>query len=208
METQRVTKPSGVTLSPENLTRSSECASKSLSVRPMEAEITSGWFMLLVVCRISSEEKTIAGGGFPARGLGMTSTARYECLLHFAAFLDGGFPSSGIPPEIIAITRCVLRSLGSSLLLSALVFGLFCLCLTLRSSSLFLFLPVYSRNLLFFSPSSMKSRRSRHSSVSCPCCLWYLQYERRSPLLVFLWVLEPVPSRPEILRSGTGLGRR
>ncbi|MED6136484.1 hypothetical protein PIB30_056534 [Stylosanthes scabra] len=141
--------------------------------------------MLLVVCRISSEEKTIAGGGFPARGLGMTSTASHECLFCFAAFLDGGFPSSGIPPEIIAISQCALRSLGSSLLLSALVSGLFCLCLTLRSSSLFLFLPMYSRNLPFFSPSSMKSRRSRHSSVSCSCCLRYLQYERRSPLLVF-----------------------
>ncbi|MED6160969.1 hypothetical protein PIB30_056278 [Stylosanthes scabra] len=115
----------------------------------------------------------------------MTFTARHECLLRFAAFLDGGFPSSGIPPEIIAISWSTLRTLGSSLLLSALGSGLFCLCLTLRSSSLFLYLPVYSRNFPFFSPSSMKSRRSRHSSVSCPCYLWYLQYERRSPLPVF-----------------------
>ncbi|MED6148994.1 hypothetical protein PIB30_058227 [Stylosanthes scabra] len=88
----------------------------------------------------------------------MTSTARHECLLRFAAFLDGGFPSSGIPPEIIAISRCMPRSLSSSFRLSDLGSGL---------------------------PSSMKSRRSRHSSVSCPCCLWYLQYERWSPLLVF-----------------------
>ncbi|MED6212425.1 hypothetical protein PIB30_083178 [Stylosanthes scabra] len=120
--------------------------------------MTSGWFMLLVVCLISSEEKAIAGGGFPARGLGMTSTARHESLLHFAAFLDGGFPSSGIPPEIIAISRFVPRSLGSSFRLSGLGSGL---------------------------PCSIKSRRSRHSSVSCPCYLWYLQYECRTPLLVF-----------------------
>ncbi|MED6112587.1 hypothetical protein PIB30_062988 [Stylosanthes scabra] len=137
METQRVTKPSGVTFSPENLTRSSEYASKSLSVRPsmskhlrnsmsaelrwstntlrilvliVEAETTSGWFMLLVVCRISYEEKTIAGGGLPARVLGMTSTDRHECLLRFAAFLDGGFPSSRIPPRSLLSrgARCAL----------------------------------------------------------------------------------------------------
>ncbi|MED6202881.1 hypothetical protein PIB30_110052 [Stylosanthes scabra] len=49
----------------------------------------------------------IAGGRFPARGLGMTSTAKHECLLRFAAFLDGGFPSSAMPPEIIAISRTI-----------------------------------------------------------------------------------------------------
>ncbi|MED6116290.1 hypothetical protein PIB30_098828, partial [Stylosanthes scabra] len=68
-------------------------------------EITSGWVMLLVVCLTSFEEKTTARGGFPSRVLGITSTARHECRLLFAAFLEGGFPSSGIPPEIIAISR-------------------------------------------------------------------------------------------------------
>ncbi|MED6186354.1 hypothetical protein PIB30_065851 [Stylosanthes scabra] len=155
----------------------------------VDAEMTSGWFMLLVVCLISSEEKTITGGGFQTRGLGMTSTARHECLLHFAAVLDGGFLYSGIPPEIIAILRCVLRSLGLSFRLSILGSGLFGRCLTLLSSSLFLYLPVYSRNFPFFSPCLTKSRRSRHSSVSCPRCLWYLQYECRSPLPVFFMVL-------------------
>ncbi|MED6152894.1 hypothetical protein PIB30_096306 [Stylosanthes scabra] len=112
--------------------------------------MTSGWYMLLVVCLIFSEEKTIAGGGFPVRGLGITSIARHECLLRFATFSDGGFPSSGIPPKIIAISRCVPCSLGSSFRLSVLGSGLFGRCLTLLSSSLFLYLPVMSVGLLYW----------------------------------------------------------
>ncbi|MED6142582.1 hypothetical protein PIB30_115175, partial [Stylosanthes scabra] len=63
-----------------------------------------------------------------------------------------------MPPEIIAISRCTPRSLGSSLLFFDLGSGLFCLCLTRRSSSLLLCLPVYSRNFPFFRPSSTKPR--------------------------------------------------
>ncbi|MED6225923.1 hypothetical protein PIB30_098263 [Stylosanthes scabra] len=116
----------------------------------------------------------------------MTSNARHECLLFFAAFLNGGFPASGIPPEIIAILRSVLRSFGSSFRLSVLAFGLFDRCQTLLSSSLCLYLLVYSWNFPFFNPFSTKSRRSLHSSVSCPFCLWYLQCEYRSPLWVIV----------------------
>ncbi|MED6200970.1 hypothetical protein PIB30_090435 [Stylosanthes scabra] len=63
-----------------------------------------GWFMLLVVCLTSFEEKVMARGGLLARVLGITSTAKHECQLLFFAFLEGEFPSSGIPPEIIAIS--------------------------------------------------------------------------------------------------------
>ncbi|MED6145081.1 hypothetical protein PIB30_021735 [Stylosanthes scabra] len=101
------------------------------SMRSME--ITKGGFRVSVVLPISSEENVISGGGLSCSVLGMTSTARHECLLLLAAFRDGGFPSSGSPPEIILISLLVTLSLGSSFL-SVDFSGLSTLCLVLLSS--------------------------------------------------------------------------
>ncbi|MED6166143.1 hypothetical protein PIB30_106098 [Stylosanthes scabra] len=149
----------------------------------VDAEMTSGWFMLLVVYLISSEEKTIAEGGFPARGLGMTSTARHECLLRFAAFLDGGFPSSGIPPEIITISRCVPRFLGSSFRLSVLGSRLFALARQNRGGL------------------SILPCRAGVVCGICSMSVGFLYW-------CSLWVLEPTPFQPEIPHSRIGSGRR